>query len=96
VEIGSVSKIRLRPNLSEGRLKPIAESHQCTPGDHRIDESQLKSRGAAGAALKREELDNLPLENFSEASSVIRELTDYLQRNPSAIVRGKYLSQANQ
>jgi paraquat-inducible protein B len=30
------------------------------------------------------------LENFSEASSGIRELTDYLQRNPSAVVRGRY------
>jgi paraquat-inducible protein B len=31
----------------------------------------------------------LVLENFSEASSAIRELADDLQRNPSAIVRGR-------
>jgi paraquat-inducible protein B len=36
------------------------------------------------------------LENFSEASSAIRELTDYLQRNPSAIVRGKYVRESQQ
>lgn len=34
------------------------------------------------------------LDNFAEASSAIRELTDYLQRNPSAIVRGKYASES--
>jgi paraquat-inducible protein B len=34
------------------------------------------------------------LDNFAEASSAIRELTDYLQRNPSAIVRGKYVSES--
>ncbi len=36
------------------------------------------------------------LENFSEASSAIRELSDYLQRNPSALVRGKYVSESHQ
>jgi paraquat-inducible protein B len=35
------------------------------------------------------------LESFSEASSAIRELTDYLQRNPSALVRGKYVPESN-
>lgn len=39
---------------------------------------------------------NVALENFAEASSAIRELTDYLQRNPSAIVRGKYVSESHQ
>jgi paraquat-inducible protein B len=33
---------------------------------------------------------SVALDNLSEASSGIRELTDYLQRNPSAIVRGRY------
>jgi paraquat-inducible protein B len=31
------------------------------------------------------------LDNLSEASSAIRQLADYLQRNPSAVVRGKYV-----
>ena len=35
---------------------------------------------------------DVALENFAEASSAIRELSDYLQRNPSAVVRGKYES----
>jgi paraquat-inducible protein B len=39
---------------------------------------------------------DIALENFSEASSAIRELTDYLQRNPSAIVRGKYAPASQQ
>jgi paraquat-inducible protein B len=33
---------------------------------------------------------SVALENISEASSGIRELTDYLENNPSAIVRGRY------
>jgi paraquat-inducible protein B len=59
VEIGSVSEIRLRPNPSEGRLKPIAEAINALPVIIDIDESQLKSRGATGASLKHEELNNL-------------------------------------
>jgi paraquat-inducible protein B len=38
---------------------------------------------------------DVALENFSEASSAIRELTDYLQRNPSAIVRGRYVPESH-
>jgi hypothetical protein len=37
---------------------------------------------------------DVALENFSEASSAIRDLGDYLQRNPSAIVRGRYAPHA--
>ena len=39
---------------------------------------------------------DVALENFAEASSAIRELTDYLQRNPSAIIRGKYRPESHQ
>jgi paraquat-inducible protein B len=59
VEIGSVSEIRLRPTPSEGQLKSSAEAINALPVIIDIDESQLKSRGATGAALKREELNNL-------------------------------------
>ncbi len=38
---------------------------------------------------------DVALENFAEASSAIRELTDYLQRNPSSIIRGKYISESH-
>jgi paraquat-inducible protein B len=51
---------------------------------------QLQSTLAPDAPLAYR-LDGA-LENFSEASSALRELTDYLQRNPSAIIRGKYLT----
>jgi paraquat-inducible protein B len=33
---------------------------------------------------------DVALQNFAEAASAMREFTDYLQRNPSAIVRGRY------
>jgi paraquat-inducible protein B len=39
---------------------------------------------------------NVALENFAEASSAIRDLTDYLQRNPSALIRGKYIPESHQ
>src|SRR5947207_2923294 len=52
VEIGSVSEIRLRPTPSEGQLKQSAEALNALPVIIDIDESQLKSRGGTGAALK--------------------------------------------
>ncbi|HTY54291.1 MAG TPA: MlaD family protein [Candidatus Binataceae bacterium] len=36
------------------------------------------------------------LEDVSSASAAIRQLADYLQRNPSALVRGKYVSDGKQ
>lgn len=36
------------------------------------------------------------LDNLSEASSAIRQLADYLQRNPSAVVRGKFVPENRQ
>jgi paraquat-inducible protein B len=39
---------------------------------------------------------DVALENFAEASSAIRDLTDYLQRNPSALIRGKYMRESHQ
>jgi paraquat-inducible protein B len=59
VEIGSVTEIRLRPRPSEGRLRAGAEAFNALPVIIDIDESQLKARGATGAALKRAELNAL-------------------------------------
>jgi paraquat-inducible protein B len=39
---------------------------------------------------------DVALENFAEASSAIRELADYMERNPSAVVRGRYISESRQ
>jgi paraquat-inducible protein B len=39
---------------------------------------------------------DVALENFSEASNAIRDLGHYLQRNPSAIVRGRYVADIHQ
>ena len=38
---------------------------------------------------------NIALQDFSQASNAMRELADYLQRNPSALVRGKYVSESS-
>jgi paraquat-inducible protein B len=59
VEIGSVTEIRLRPQPSEGRIKASAEAFNALPVIIDIDESQLKSRGATGSALKPRELNAL-------------------------------------
>jgi paraquat-inducible protein B len=59
VEIGSVSEIRLRPTPSEGRFKQNIEIINGLPVIIDIDESQLRSRGATGAALMPQELNNL-------------------------------------
>jgi paraquat-inducible protein B len=59
VDIGSVSEIRLRPTPSEGLLKPNAEAINALPVIIDIDESQLKSRGATGSALRPQELRGL-------------------------------------
>ena len=56
--------------------------------------SELQSTFAPDAPLAYR-LD-VALENIAEASSAIRELTDYLQRNPSALVRGKYAAASHQ
>jgi len=39
---------------------------------------------------------DVTLDNLSEASGAIRQLADYLQRNPSALVRGRYAPDNNQ
>ena len=37
---------------------------------------------------------DVALRDFSEATNAIRELTEFLQRNPSAIIRGKYQAES--
>ena len=59
VEIGSVSEIRLRPQPFEGQLKAGAGAFGGLPVIIDIDESQLKSRGATGTALRPDELNGL-------------------------------------
>jgi paraquat-inducible protein B len=59
VEIGTVSEIRLRVQPSDGRIKPGIKYFDKFPVIIDIDESQLKSRGATGAALKPQELHAL-------------------------------------
>jgi paraquat-inducible protein B len=59
VEIGTVTEIRLRPEPSEGQLKRGAEAFDSLPVIVDLDESQLKSRGATGAGLKRTEFNAL-------------------------------------
>jgi paraquat-inducible protein B len=59
VEIGTVSEIRLRVQPSDGQIKAGIRQFDKFPVIIDIDESQLKSRGATGSALRSEELHAL-------------------------------------
>jgi paraquat-inducible protein B len=56
VQIGSVAEIRLRLDPSEGQFKKREGAFNALPVIIDIDESQLKSKGGTGEALKPQEL----------------------------------------
>jgi paraquat-inducible protein B len=56
--------------------------------------TELQTTLASDAPLTYQ-LD-VALGNFAEASGAIRELADYIERNPSAIIRGRYVVQSHQ
>lgn len=91
---GMVQNVNNRSGPVLASLKNAADQASVTLGQISSTAQTLQASLAPDAPLTYR-LD-VALENFSEASSAIRELTDYLQRNPSAIVRGKYVSEAKQ
>jgi paraquat-inducible protein B len=77
------------------QVGPTAASIQ--KGSHDIDIAVQKAQTALDHMQAGLQPDaplvyraNLALENVSAAARSLRELADYLQRNPSAIVRGRY------
>lgn len=78
------------------KTDPLIKSLKKTSDDADIALAQTKSTMAdlqtaiAPDSTLRYRVDTA-LDNLSEASSAIRQLADYLQRNPSAVVRGKYV-----
>lgn len=91
---GMVENLNYRSGPLLGSLKKAADQATVTLGQITSTAQTLQTSLAPDAPLTYRL--EVALENFSEASSAIRELTDYLQRNPSAIVRGRYVSEAKQ
>jgi paraquat-inducible protein B len=87
---------RLSDNLNNDG-GPLLASLQNTS---RQAEATLTQMSAAMSAIQATVAADSPLayrldvalENLSDASNAIRELANYLQRNPSALLRGKYVS----
>ena len=98
VTIGSIHELVKDLNDHEG---PVFSSLKKTSDQANLALDQIASAAAELRTTLAPDAPlvyqlNVALENFSEASSAIRELTDYLQRNPSAIVRGKYEAESRQ
>ena len=91
---GMVENVNKRTGPTLASLKKAADQASLTLGQISSTAQTLQTSLAPDAPLTYRL--EVALENFSEASSAIRELTDYLQRNPSAIVRGRYASEAKQ
>jgi paraquat-inducible protein B len=97
----TISSVRELVEHLGNNASPVLTSLKKTSDQANLTLAQINSAAAelhstlAPDAPLAYRLD-VALENFSEASSAIRELTDYLQRNPSAIVRGKYVTESHQ
>jgi phospholipid/cholesterol/gamma-HCH transport system substrate-binding protein len=80
----------------DGRLGPLVASVEMTSKQAKMTLAEMQTTLAAlqttiepGSPLSYQL--STALQNLSEASTAIRQLADYLQRNPSALVRGRYV-----
>jgi phospholipid/cholesterol/gamma-HCH transport system substrate-binding protein len=100
VAAGNLSKasiaIRDAANNVNTKIDPLAASLQKTSDD--VDQAIQQVKVTLGDVHTTIAPDSpvtyqltATLKEMSEASRSLRELTDYLQRNPSALVRGKYI-----
>lgn len=100
VAAGNLSKasiaIRDAANNVNTKIDPLAASLQKTSED--VDQAIRQVKVTLGDVHATIAPDSpvtyqltATLKEMSEASRSLRELTDYLQRNPSALVRGKYI-----
>lgn len=92
----AVIEIKQQVAMFDDRTDPLIASMKKTSDDADATVLQAKATMAdlQGAitpdSALRYRLDTT-LDNMSEASSAIRQLADYLNRNPSALVRGRYV-----
>jgi paraquat-inducible protein B len=88
-------------NDVDNKVDPLVASLRQTSGDADLalrqatrTLSQVQETFAPNTPLSYELTK--ALEDVSSASASVRQLADYLQRNPSALLRGKYVSDAKQ
>jgi len=99
--LGNVNKavisVKATIDRTGTRLDPLIASFQKSSVDLQAALQQAKSTLASAQLLlspgspMTHKLD-LTLEELTDASRSIHDLADYLQRNPSALIRGKYVS----
>ena len=93
---GAAVAIRAAANNVNTKIDPLAASLKRTSDDADTTMKQVKlAIGDVQTTLAPDSPVTYQLKttlkDMSEASRSIRELADYLQRNPSALVRGKYI-----
>jgi len=93
---GAAVAIRAAANNVNTKIDPLAASLKRTSDDADTTMKQVKlALGDVQTTLAPDSPVTYQLKttlkDMSEASRSIRELADYLQRNPSALVRGKYI-----
>jgi paraquat-inducible protein B len=99
--LGNVNKavvsVKATIDRTGNKLDPLIASFQKSSGDLQAALQQAKSTLASAQLLlspgspMTHKLD-VTLAELTDASRSIHDLADYLQRNPSALIRGKYVS----
>jgi phospholipid/cholesterol/gamma-HCH transport system substrate-binding protein len=93
----AVVSVKNTVDKTGGKLDPLIASFQKTSGNLQSALAQARSTLASAQLLlspgspMTHKLDTA-MEELTDASRSIHDLADYLQRNPSAIIRGKYVS----
>jgi len=96
----AVIEVKQQIATFDTKTDPLIASMKKTSDDADATVLQVKAtmanlQGAvAPDSTLRYRLDTT-LDNMSEASSAIRQLADYLNRNPSALVRGRYVPESH-
>jgi paraquat-inducible protein B len=92
----AVTSVKKTIDRAGNKLDPMIASFQKTSGDLQTALAQARSTLASLQIVisphspMTHKLD-VTLEELSDASRSIHDLADYLQRNPSALIRGKYV-----
>ncbi|HEV3110345.1 MAG TPA: MlaD family protein [Candidatus Binataceae bacterium] len=96
----AVISVRKTIDRTGDKIDPLIASFQKTSGDLQVALAQARSTLASAQLVlspgspMTHKLD-ATLSELTDASRSIHDLADYLQRNPSALIRGKYVSDGN-
>jgi paraquat-inducible protein B len=92
----TISSLRIAVDNANGKIGPLAASLQTSSKE--ADATMKDTRAALEEVRSMLEADsplqvnlNTALDQLADTSRSVAELTDYLQRNPAALVRGKYV-----